>query len=89
MPRHPSITAGAATASTVHALYALVLLELVMWDPANTGAVEVGFLGLNAAGAAELLVTGLLPFRNEIGVGVTILQEPVVQLLADGLFRVV
>lgn len=84
-----SVTARAPAASAADALDALVLLQLIVRHPADAGAVEIGLLGLDAAHAAELLVAGLLPLGDEVGVAVAVLQEPVVELFADGFFGVV
>lgn len=40
-------------------------------------------------GGTCLFVALLLPFRNQVGVCIAVLQEPVVEGLADGFFLVV
>lgn len=55
----------------------------------DTRAIEVGLLCLDAAQAAQLLVALLLPLGNERRVGIIVLEQPVVQRLADSLTFVV
>ena len=63
----------------------LVVGELVVGHATYAGGVEVGFGCLDAAQTAELLVPWLLPLGNQVGVGVALLEQPVVQLARDGL----
>ena len=83
------VAASTSSASAVDALNDLVLLELLARHATDTGAVEVGLLGLNAAKTAELLVALFLPLGDEVSVGVGVFEEPVVELFADGGFFVV
>jgi hypothetical protein len=83
------ITTSTTPTPTAHALNLLVLLQLLARHAADTRAIEVRLLRLNAPQAAQLLVALLLPFRDQIRVRIAVLQQPVVQLLADGFFLVV
>lgn len=38
---------------------------------------------------SHLFITLLFPLRNQIGIRIFVLQEPVIQLLGDGFFFVV
>jgi hypothetical protein len=94
MPAQPSLSLRsiarcAAPAAAVDALNFLVLLHLLLGHAADARGPEVGFLGLDAPGAAQLLVALLLPLGDQHGVCVAVLQQVVVQLLADGLLLVV
>lgn len=84
-----SITSSTPSAPTAHALHILALLQLGLRHAADARRVEVGLLGLYAAQAAELLVPVLLPLGDQHRVRVPVLEQPLVQLLADGFFFVV
>lgn len=59
------------------------------WHTANACAVEVGLLGLDTSQTAQLFIALLLPFRNQIAVGVAILEKPIIELLGDGFLLVI
>lgn len=61
----------------------MILLQLVPGHAADAGGLEVGLLGLDAAQAAEVLVALLLPLGDQVGVGLAVLEAPVVQRLGD------
>lgn len=84
-----SVGRGAAAAPAADALNVLVVLESRLWHAADAGRVEVCLVGLDAAQAAQLLVALLLPLGNEKGISVAVLEQPLVQLPADGLLLVV
>ena len=84
-----SITTRTTSTPTVDALHLLILLQLLSRHTTNARAVEVRLLGLDTPEAAELLVALLLPLGDEIAVRVSVLQQPVVERLGDGLFLVV
>lgn len=48
------IAAGTAPAPTADTLDGLLLLELRFRHPANTGGIEIGLFGLDAAKTAQL-----------------------------------
>lgn len=50
---------------------------------------KVGLLCLYAPQATKFLVPLLLPLGDQVGVGVAVLEEPIVELFADGLALVV
>lgn len=83
------IASGTPSAPTAHALHILALLQLGLGYAADARRVEVGLLGLNAAQTAQLLVAVLLPLGNQHRVRVSVLEQPLVQLLADGFLLVV
>lgn len=85
----PSVARRTSPATAANTLYVLVLLEPCLGHAADARRVEVCLLGLDAAQAAQLLVALLLPLCDEHGVGVAVLEQPVVQLPADGLLVVV
>lgn len=86
----PRLVAGCApSAAATDALHIAILFQLSSRHSADTRAVEVCLFRLDAAQAAELLVALLLPLGNEHRIGISILQQPLVQLLADGLLLVV
>jgi hypothetical protein len=51
------ITARASPTPTAHALDILLLLQLRLGDAADARCAEVGFFGLDAAEAAELMTS--------------------------------
>lgn len=77
------ITTRTPPTSTTHTLHLLVLLELLAGHATDTGGIEIGFFRLDAAETAEFLVALLLPFRDEVGVGVVVFEEVVVEGLGD------
>ena len=83
------VIARATSAPTADALNLLVLLQLSAWHTADTSAVEIGLLRLNAPQTAQLLVALLLPLRNQVAISVAVLEKPIVQLLGDGFLLVV
>jgi hypothetical protein len=84
-----SIAGCASSAPAVDALNVLVLFHRIFWHATDACRAEVGLLGLDAARAAKLLVALLLPLCNQHGIRVAVLQQPVVELLADGLLLIV
>lgn len=84
-----SISAGASSAPAADALYRLILLELLLWHSADAGRVEVRLLGLDAAQAAQLLVSLLLPLGDQVGVRVSVLEQPVIELFRDRFLLIV
>ena len=59
------------------------------WHTADTSAVEIGLLRLNAPQTAQLLIALLLPLRNQVAISVAVLEKPIVELLGDGFLLVV
>lgn len=66
--RYRLIATSTSSASAVDTLDDLVLLELLAGHATDAGAVEVGFLGLNASKTAELEKSNQqLTFRDNHG----------------------
>lgn len=84
-----SVARSTSTTSAVDAFYDLVFLQLVPRYATYASGLEVGLLGLNASEAAKLFITLLFPLCNQIRLGVAILQQPVIELLAYGFLLVV
>lgn len=82
-------TTGAATAATVQAFDDLALFELVRGNATDARAAEVVIARLDASQAAQSLVSRLLPFGDEGGIGVLLLEAPIVELARDLLLPVV
>ena len=82
-------SARAAPAAAVDALHDPPLLQLVLGHPADAVGGEVGVPRLDAPQAAQVLVTLLLPLRDEVRVGDLLLDAVVVELPGDGLAPVV
>lgn len=87
--RHDSVARSTSSAAAVDALYILIFLHLLTGNTTDTRRSEVGLLGLNTAGAAKLLITLLFPLGNQHSICVSILEEIVVELLADGFLLIV
>jgi len=83
------VARSASSASATHALNIFIVLHLVFRDSADACAVEVRLFCLDAAKATELFVAWLLPLRNKHCISIPILQQPLVELLADGLLCVI
>jgi len=88
-PKSTLIARSTPPAPATNTLHILPLLQLRLGHPADARRVEVGLLGLHAPQAAQLLVPLLLPLGDEHRVRVAVLEQVLVQLLADGLFFVV
>lgn len=54
--------------------------QLALGDPADAVGSKVGVPGLDAAQAAEVLVTLFLPLRNQVFVGVSLLDAVLIEL---------
>lgn len=95
VPNGLLVAARTASTSTVYALdagasfSAVLPLQPGLGYATDTGTLEVGLLGLHAAQTAQFFVALLLPLGDQVGVGVAVLEQPVVQLLGDGLAGVV
>lgn len=79
----------ATSASAANTLDLFGILHIRSRYSADACAVEVGLLRLDASKAAKLLVALLLPLGDQHRVRISVLQQPIVQLLADGLLLVV
>lgn len=75
---HRLITARASSTATADTLDLLILFQLLPRHTTDACAVEVGLLSLNAPQTAKLLITLLLPLGNEVGVCISILEQPIV-----------
>ena len=76
----PSSCRSATSASTTYTLNHLIFFELRCRYSAYAGCVKIRFFRLDATQAAELLVSLLFPLRNEVRVGIAILEKPVIEL---------
>lgn len=76
---------GAPAAAAVHALDHAALLQLGLRHAADAVRAEIRVARLNAAQTAQILVAGLLPLGNQIGVGDLFAHTVLVQLAADRL----
>jgi len=72
--RRCSVTRRAASTSAANTFDGLVFFEVLAGYSANARGVEIGFLGLNAAEAAELLIALLLPLGDQVPISVAVLQ---------------
>lgn len=59
--------------------------QLAFGDPADAVGSEVGVPGLDAAQAAEVLITLFLPLCNQVFVSIPFLDAVLIELSADGL----
>ena len=75
------ITRAAPAAPTVSALHDLPGFQIFAGNPADASGAKVGVLRLNAAQAAQLIVSHLAPLRNQRVVGVLFTAAIVKQLL--------
>lgn len=67
----------------------LVLFHLIAGNSTDTRGPEIGLFCLDATGAAKLLIALLLPLGNQHGICVSVLEEVVVELPADGLLLII
>ena len=58
----------------------LALLQICLGNPADAGGLVVGVLFDHAGEAAQLLEALLLPLADQVGVGVLLHQQVVIQL---------
>lgn len=68
------IATATPSAPTTDTLHPFPFLQLCLRHSTDAGGVKVGFLGLDAAETAQLLVPLLLPLRDQVGVGVVVLE---------------
>lgn len=59
-------------------------LQFRLGNSTNAVGTEIRVSSLNAAQAAQVLVAGLLPLCNEVGIGDLLLDAVLVQLPTDG-----
>lgn len=83
------VIARAASTATANTFDFLILLQLSAWHSADTSAVEIGLLRLDTSQTAQFLVALLLPLRDQVGIGVAVLQQPIVKLLRYGFLLVI
>jgi hypothetical protein len=84
---HPSVTTSTSPTPTIHTLHpssptSILLITFCqgcLWHPADTRAAEVCLFRLHAPQTAQLLITLFLPLRDQRGVGVVVLQQPLVE----------
>lgn len=97
-PQTQSITARTPSTATIDTLNpcttcaitsTIVPLQRGLRHTTNTRAREIRLLGLHTPQTTQLLITLLLPLGNKVCVCVPVLQQPVVELLRDGLAFVV
>lgn len=86
---HPSITTSATSTPAIHTLHTsssssallITFRQRRLRHTADTCAAEVCFFSLHATQTAQLLVALLLPFRDQRGVGIVVLQQPFIERL--------
>lgn len=92
-----SITASTASASTTDALNAssaafgsaVVSLQAGLWHATDAGPGKVCLFGLDTSQTTQLLIALLFPLCDQVGIGIAVLQQPVVKRFGDCLALVV
>ncbi len=64
----------------MNALDHLVLRQLRLWNAAYACRVEIRLFGLDAAKAAQFLVSLFLPLCYQVRIPIPLLEQPVVQI---------
>jgi len=76
-------------ATTTYTLDRLLLTQPRLRHATYTCCIEVILLCLDTSQTTQLLISLFLPFRDQICIGVAVLEEPVVECFRDGFFVIV